>query len=201
MIIDFDLIESYSANESVFRGAESKLTETEAPVQLRSRRTAAVSAAANIKSSTQSNKRKSDDHDSSKKQNSAGDLKLFHSNSSSSSDTSKKRTSESATATAIVNSMSIDETPKEEIKLKSIVKSANENKPPGAVGRPKRVVKILEELDVKKDQILQNVKPDNKQKHTASTSTPSGGRRKPLKAPHDVSLIVKKWYWSKQIDD
>lgn len=63
--------------------------------------------------------------------------------------------------------------------------------PANPVGRPKRVVRILEELDTKKERILENVKPDNKQKHTASTSTPSGGRRKPLKAPGDVSLIVK----------
>ena len=91
-------------------------------------------------------------------------------------------------------------------KLKSIVKSSQPElvvempaeqqiseiaMPANPVGRPKRVVRILEELDTKKERILENVKPDNKQKHTASTSTPSGGRRKPLKAPGDVSLIVK----------
>lgn len=153
------------------------------------------------------------------------DIKLFQSSSSSSTTSSssssnqseresvdfrKKRTSESATATAIVNSMSIDMMENSEVatntapKLKSIVKLPAQPVPavetesaaagadlPIAVAKPKRVVRILEELDVKKDRILENVKPDNKQKHTASTSTPSGGRRKPLKAPQDVSLIVK----------
>lgn len=57
--------------------------------------------------------------------------------------------------------------------------------------KPKRVAKLLDEISDKKDQILQNVKPDNRQKHTASTSTPSGLRRRPLKAPQNVSLIIK----------
>ena len=56
--------------------------------------------------------------------------------------------------------------------------------------RPKRNVKILEKIEDKPDQIL-NVKCDNKTKHTASTSTPSGLRRRPLKAPQDVSMICK----------
>ncbi len=56
--------------------------------------------------------------------------------------------------------------------------------------KPKRGVKILEKIDDKNDQI-ENLKIDNKTKHSASTSTPSGARRRPLKAPQDVSMISK----------
>ena len=55
--------------------------------------------------------------------------------------------------------------------------------------RPKRGVKILEKIDDKNDQ-LENLKIDNKTKHSASTSTPTA-RRRPLKAPQDVSMICK----------
>ena len=66
-----------------------------------------------------------------------------------------------------------------------------ENKPAqqkqGPSTRPKRVAKILDEI--KNDQVI-NVKCDNKTKHTTSTSTPTI-RRRPLKAPQDVSMICK----------
>jgi hypothetical protein len=55
--------------------------------------------------------------------------------------------------------------------------------------KPKKAVKILETIDDKNDQIA-NFKPDNRTKHAASTSTPSGLRRRPLKLPQDVSMIV-----------
>ena len=56
--------------------------------------------------------------------------------------------------------------------------------------RPKRLVRILEEINLKNDQ-LTNVKADNKHKHTAATSTPTGLRRRPLKVPQNVSIISK----------
>jgi hypothetical protein len=65
------------------------------------------------------------------------------------------------------------------------------SKRPAAAAITNPNVNILAKIDANKpDQIL-NVKCDNKTKHTASTSTPSGMRRKPLKAPQDVSMIVK----------
>lgn len=56
--------------------------------------------------------------------------------------------------------------------------------------KKKRGVRILENIDDKNDQ-LTNFRFDNRTKHAASTSTPSGQRRRPLKAPVDVSMIGK----------
>ena len=53
----------------------------------------------------------------------------------------------------------------------------------------KKAVKILEKIDDKNDQI-KHFKIDNRTKHAASTSTPSGLRRRPLKMPNEVSMIV-----------
>lgn len=53
----------------------------------------------------------------------------------------------------------------------------------------KRVKKILEQIN--ENDVIVNLRCDNKKKHTASTSTPSGLRRRPLKAPQDVSMIIK----------
>lgn len=55
--------------------------------------------------------------------------------------------------------------------------------------KSKKAVKILETIDYKNDQIS-HLKIDNRTKHAAATSTPSGLRRKPLKAPQDISVIV-----------
>ena len=112
----------------------------------------------------------------------------------------------SATATAIVNSANSTAYADDYMLLeqqrsklvKSIMKlscggSSKEMPPPPmaeAAARPKRSVKILEKLEDKTDKIL-NVKCDNRTKHTASTSTPSGLRRRPLKAPQNVSMIGK----------
>ncbi len=57
------------------------------------------------------------------------------------------------------------------------------------VTKVKKAVKILEQIDDKNDQIS-NFKIDNRVKHAASTSTPSGLRRKPLKMSNEVSIIV-----------
>jgi len=54
----------------------------------------------------------------------------------------------------------------------------------------KKNVRIAEEINEKND-CLDNVCCDNKKTYTKSTSTPSGLRRKPLKAPHDISIIGK----------
>jgi hypothetical protein len=56
--------------------------------------------------------------------------------------------------------------------------------------RPRRAVRILEIIHDENDQLV-NFKVDNRKKHAASTSTPSGTRRQKLKAPHDVSIIDK----------
>jgi len=58
------------------------------------------------------------------------------------------------------------------------------------LAKKKRGVRILENIDDKNDQ-LTNFRFDNRTKHAASTSTPSGQRRRPLKAPVDVSMIGK----------
>ena len=58
------------------------------------------------------------------------------------------------------------------------------------LAKKKRGVRILENIDDKHDQ-LTNFRFDNRTKHAASTSTPSGQRRRPLKAPVDVSMIGK----------
>ncbi len=71
---------------------------------------------------------------------------------------------------------------KKEIEVKKILETETT--------KTKRAVRILEKIDDKNDQ-LTNLRIDNKTKHSASTSTPSGARRRPLKAPQDVSLIVK----------
>jgi len=55
--------------------------------------------------------------------------------------------------------------------------------------RTRRQQQILTEINLKNDQLAGKVKPDNKAKHTASTSTPSGLRRRPLKCPQNVSVI------------
>ncbi len=87
-----------------------------------------------------------------------------------------------------------------EVLFKSIMKASSNQK--GAEGggdpaneptkekRPKRIVRILEEINLKNDQ-LTTVKCDNKTKHTAATSTPTGLRRRPLKLPQNVSIISK----------
>ena len=54
----------------------------------------------------------------------------------------------------------------------------------------KCLTRALENL--KKNDIIENLRCDNKQKHTATCSTPSGLRRKPLKAPKDISFIEKE---------
>jgi hypothetical protein len=123
----------------------------------------------------------------------------------------------SATATAIANSANstYDFPPRnhgpevvDKLPIKSIMKKTttgaeqpqargiltNMQPPPlpAEDAKPKRTVKILSMLNVNKvDPILNNLKCDNKTKHSASTSTPSGLRRRPLKAPVDVSMIDK----------
>lgn len=95
----------------------------------------------------------------------------------------------SATATAIVNSgISYSSSINDQTAPKSIMKAkqdksqeTEENK------KPKRGVRIHD--DFVKTELL-GVKCD-KHKYSASTSTPSGLRRKPLKAPQDVSMICK----------
>jgi hypothetical protein len=54
----------------------------------------------------------------------------------------------------------------------------------------KKSVRIIEAINEKND-CLNNICCDNKKTYTKSTSTPSGLRRKPLKAPHDLSIIDK----------
>lgn len=87
---------------------------------------------------------------------------------------------------------------KEVKKIKSIMKTSIEEK--GLSGpkdhasdkkntRTKKAVKILVNIDDKNDQIS-NFKFDNRTKHAASTSTPSGLRRRPLKLPMEVSIIA-----------
>ena len=87
--------------------------------------------------------------------------------------------------------------PKSSKELKSIMKNSKKDESAGKETEPetegaksaKRGVKILEKINDKNDQ-LTNLKIDNKTKHSASTSTPTA-RRRPLKAPQDVSLIDK----------
>ncbi len=86
-------------------------------------------------------------------------------------------------------------------KIKSIMKSSVEEGDNGDDGnksdkleskkvvKVKKAVKILEQIDDKNDQIS-NFKFDNRTKHAASTSTPSGLRRRPLKMPQELSIIV-----------
>lgn len=117
--------------------------------------------------------------------------------------TTTKRTTRKATKNQNVkiskneadeNSYEISESVKDENSAppKSIMKSkyliSKEIEEPKVL-RSKRAVRILEELTEKNDQIL-NIRCDNRTKHTASTSTPSGFRRKPLKV-QDVSMISK----------
>lgn len=74
--------------------------------------------------------------------------------------------------------------------LKSIMKQTKPIDESETDIKNKRAVRILAKIDDKNDQ-LANLKIDNKTKHSASTSTPSGMRRRPLKAPQDVSMISK----------
>jgi len=60
---------------------------------------------------------------------------------------------------------------------------------PVVSSKSKKAVKILDKIDDKNDQIS-HFKIDNRTKYAASTSTPSGLRRRPLKAPQDISMIV-----------
>lgn len=99
----------------------------------------------------------------------------------------------SATATAIVNSgISNTSSMIEENKVapKSIMKSKENKMEPEVedAKKSKRGVRIQDELGPKSEII--GVKCD-KHKYSASTSTPSGLRRKPLKLPQDVSMICK----------
>ena len=88
-----------------------------------------------------------------------------------------------------------DKLVKEVSQIKASVKSRPEPareeearpKKPAAVA--KRAVKVLDKIDEKNDQISR-LKLDNRIKHAAQTSTPSGLRRKPLKLPTEVSMIV-----------
>jgi hypothetical protein len=57
-----------------------------------------------------------------------------------------------------------------------------------ATSKSKKAVKILD-IDDKNDQIP-NFKIDNRTKNLASTSTPSGLRRRPLKVLQEISMIV-----------
>ena len=117
--------------------------------------------------------------------------------------------SASPSATAIVNSAiscidAYDFLQNEKpAKSKSIIKdsrnSKNENiaeanpekEPKVATSNPpKRSVRIIEDINLKNDK-LESIKCDNKHKHTAATSTPSGLRRRPLKLPQNVSIISK----------
>ncbi|CAF0780883.1 unnamed protein product [Brachionus calyciflorus] len=115
--------------------------------------------------------------------------------SSSSSNLGSNNLSVSATATTIVNSgISYTNSISEENKSnpKSIMKS-KENKMDVATDadegkKVKRGVRIQENIAEKSEFI--GVKCD-KHKYSASTSTPSGLRRKPLKMPQDVSMICK----------
>ncbi|RNA25279.1 hypothetical protein BpHYR1_018979 [Brachionus plicatilis] len=95
----------------------------------------------------------------------------------------------SATATTIVNSViSNSSSINEQIAPKSIMKTKqNKSEETEENKKPKRGVKIQDDL-VKSE--LLGVKCD-RHKYSASTSTPSGLRRKPLKAPQDVSMICK----------
>lgn len=86
-------------------------------------------------------------------------------------------------------------------KTKSIIKSTVEDGDNASDGsksdkpeikkpvKVKKAVKILEYIDDKNDQIS-NFKIDNRKKHTASTSTPCGLRRRPLKMSQELSIIV-----------
>lgn len=82
--------------------------------------------------------------------------------------------------------------------VKSIIKSGSEepdkenalpSKKQTTTAASKKAVVILEKIDDKNDQ-LTKLKLNNRIKHAAQTSTPSGLRRKPLKPPTDISMIV-----------
>lgn len=68
-----------------------------------------------------------------------------------------------------------------------VTKVEDKIKPP--VAKAKKAVKILEEINYKTDEIT-NFKIDNRTKHAASTSTPSGLRRRPLKMSTELSMIA-----------
>lgn len=95
----------------------------------------------------------------------------------------------SASATAIVNSgISCSSSINDQPAPKSIMKAKNDKKQEHDENqKPKRGVRIQD--DFVKSELL-GVKCD-KHKYSASTSTPSGLRRRPLKAPQDVSMICK----------
>lgn len=95
----------------------------------------------------------------------------------------------SASATAIVNSgISCSSSINDQTAPKSIMKvRLNKNQENDENKKPKRGVRIQD--DFVKSELL-GVKCD-KHKYSASTSTPSGLRRRPLKAPQDVSMICK----------
>lgn len=93
-----------------------------------------------------------------------------------------------------------DELVKEGTTVKSIIKLRTEEEP--QLGKEnalpskkqavtttgagsKKAVKILDKIDDKNDQITK-LKLDNRTKHAANTSTPSGLRRKPLKLPTNI---------------
>jgi len=115
----------------------------------------------------------------------------------------EKKLSVSASATQIVDSMAsawnMTHEKKSNCTLKSILRpnthvtNEKETEQQQVVKKPKskRVVKILAEITCKDDN-LTTLKCDNRKKHAASTSTPTGTRRKPLKAPQNVSIICKK---------
>jgi hypothetical protein len=119
---------------------------------------------------------------------------------------SEKKLSVSASATQIVDSMvstcnvtrekkSNDSTLKSILKPSSRVtnlKETPDTQSQQAVkkAKSKRLVKISAEITCRNDN-LTSLKCDNRKKHAASTSTPTGTRRKPLKAPQNVSIICK----------
>lgn len=122
---------------------------------------------------------------------------------SSRSNSSNNNASVSATASAIVDSANSTQMGSSSTlgpatsfssQPKSIMKSTKSQLTESVTSQQpakKRNVKIMDEISNKPDDILSNLKPDNKTKYKASTSTPSGLRRKPLKAPTDVSFIMK----------
>ena len=71
-------------------------------------------------------------------------------------------------------------------KLNSNATSPKSVENPKTLTNNKRLARVLEN---EKDVII-DVRCDNKKKYTTYTSTPSGLRRRPLKAPQDVSVII-----------
>jgi hypothetical protein len=75
------------------------------------------------------------------------------------------------------------------VSVKQATKLIESNENDKISAKNTHLTKVLENL--KKNDIIENLRCDNKTKHTANCSTPSGLRRRPLKAPKDLSFIEK----------